>query len=242
MASRTAAVLFFISHLFLFHFCVHHCSAMKQTCYSAERNKLHILNVLSPRVLAFKKTTPSNILEIASGTGEHASLFSSFIPNVVYQPTEPQKEMHESIAAWIADTDGVNPQCTVNAPAALDVIANRDELKDVLPESFLSGKTDVIICINMIHISPFLATESLFSIVDQCLSKDGFLLTYGPYRVNGQMVESNMQFDQSLKSRNSEWGIRDIEEIQKVANKLNIDVAEKIEMPSNNMCLIFRRK
>jgi len=227
--------------LFLLHCSVCYSSAKMKTCFSAERNKLHILNVLSPRVLALKKTTPVNILEIASGTGEHASLFSSSIPNVVYQPTEPILDMHESIAAWTTDTDGVNPHCTVHPPVGLDVISDCDGLKDKLPEIFLNGKTDVMICINMIHISAFLATESLFSIVNQCISKNGFLLTYGPYRVNGQMVQSNLQFDESLRARNNEWGVRDIEEIEKVANKYDIEIVERIEMPSNNMCLIFRR-
>ena len=87
---------------------------------------------------------------------------------------------------------------------------------DILPESFRNDKVDVMICINMIHISPFECTQSLFNLARICLKKGGFMMTYGPYKENGNMVESNQNFDESLKSRNPAWGVRDKEIVAEV--------------------------
>lgn len=194
-----------------------------------------------PYSLRFTHFTHTQPIHNPHPPGEHAAQFASSIPNLIYQPTEMMQEMHESIIAWSTDVREFESNSIVHPPKALDVIVGRDELSNFLPSSFLEGKTDAMICINMIHISPFAATDALFSIMDQCIAKDGFMMTYGPYKVNGNMVESNTNFNLSLKSRNPDWGIRDVEEVRQVATKYKIDLFEKVDMPANNLCLIWKR-
>ena len=205
-------------------------------CYAAEKNKVYIGNVLQKLVQSspprFDLARPLNVFEIASGTGEHAAHFSSILPNLCYQPTEPNTEMHESIVAWTKDFPSTLP------PLELDILAST---AFQLPVSMQKDKVDVIICINMIHISPFECTRSLFQFAATHLNKDGVVLTYGPYRVKGFMTESNIAFDESLKGRNSEWGVRDIEEVEEAALLCGLKLEETHEMPSNNLCLIFGR-
>lgn len=213
-------------------------------CYAAERNKHFILEVLQNKIGLLREkvqhsiTKPSTptikILEIASGTGEHAALFATSIPDVIYQPTEPDVSMHNSIRSWNENNKNV-----LN-PIGME-LQSKLLINSILPIDFQSKNVDVIICINMIHISPYSCTDSLFCISEESLSKDGFLLTYGPYRVNGEMVESNVQFDVSLKNRNSEWGVRDLEEITETAKKYKMNLVESVPMPANNFCLIFQR-
>ena len=136
---------------------------------------------------------------------------------------------------WTEDLSGIV------LPSIILDVNQFDELDSILPISFCKNQVDILICINMIHISPFSSTENLFKIVDKCMQTDGFLLTYGPYRVDNFMVESNVKFDQSLRSRNQEWGIRDLEEVAAVARRHGIDVSEVVKMPSNNLCVVFKR-
>ena len=147
-------------------------------CYAAERNKVPILEVLKPRlqILYEVSNTPLNVLEIASGTGEHAELFSALATIGKYQPTEPDQGMHESILAYTTVGNALRP-------IDLDVIRDADQIDNKIPVGFLNRKTDCLICINMIHISPIEATQCLFKIANKILSQDGFLLTYGPYCV-----------------------------------------------------------
>lgn len=211
----------------------------QKTCYAAEKNKQVILEVLQPLVHDLRVNNADEVirvLEIASGTGEHANLFADNIANLHYQPTEPQTEMHESIVAWT----GTITKSKVNAPIALDV--NEVNLDTVLPHEFSAQQVDVMICINMIHISPFHCTDSLFRIASHCLKPGGKLLTYGPYRVQGYMVESNVAFNESLKNRNPEWGVRDLEAIEEVAKKYNIELSSTVTMPANNLSLIFSKQ
>lgn len=101
---------------------------------------------------------------------------------------------------------------------------------------------DIIICINMIHISPISSTHDLFRISSQLLKSNGIVLLYGPYRVKGSMVESNVAFDQNLKSRNKDWGVRDLEEVELIAsNEGNFNLHSIVEMPVNNLCVIFQK-
>jgi SAM-dependent methyltransferase len=214
----------------------HQVKAMeRKTCYAAERNKIHILEVLRSKVEGLQRNerNPIKVLEIASGTGEHAQLFASSISNILYQPTEPMQEMHDSIRAWSSELSCVLP------PIALDV--NVEDNLSLLPNEFKDGNVDVMICINMIHISPFQSTINLFRLANACLKTDGFLLTYGPYRVNGEMVESNVAFDKSLKERNPEWGVRDLETLNEVAGRFAMEVKEVVNMPANNLCVVFKR-
>lgn len=205
----------------------------KKSCYASEKNKQPILEVLKPRVDKIGKSIV-RVLEIASGTGEHADYFLKNINNLRYQPTEPMVDMHDSIRAWTAEY----PE-TVLPPVSLDV--NDPSQDSNIPEEFSIQGADVMICINMIHISPFSSTRGLFRIASKFLRPDGFLLTYGPYRVNGTMVESNIAFDASLKQRNPEWGVRDLEAVEAVAREHGLQIKETISMPSNNLSVIFTK-
>jgi hypothetical protein len=197
------------------------------------------LEVLEPRINNLRNTItndPIRIMEIASGTGEHAALFAESLLNIIYQPTEPQINMHDSIISWTSKiAKGV-----VNTPVALDV--SDKAYQSLLPEQFRENSVDAMICINMIHISPIECTDHLFRIASQSLQRNGFLLTYGPYRVNGSMVASNEDFDRNLKTRNTEWGIRDLETVREIANRHGMDLSETVSMPANNLCLVFRFK
>jgi hypothetical protein len=216
------------------------------SCYAAERNKHFILEVLQSNVndiirvkrnsVTVDNNPPIRLLEIASGTGEHAGLFSEKIEDLLYLPTEPDLKMHDSIRSWTESSRG-----RVLQPLAFDVLQSFSSIDSVLPADFHNLNVDVMICINMIHISPYKCTEALFCLADKCLSLNSFLLTYGPYKINDQMVESNENFDRSLKARNPEWGIRDVEEITQSANKYGISLVRSVSMPANNMCLIFQR-
>ena len=98
---------------------------------------------------------------------------------------------------------------------------------------------DAALCINMIHISPWEATLGLMQCAGKCLRKGGLLMCYGPYKVGGTAVESNLRFDESLRSRNSQWGVRNLEDVIDAANKEGLSYVEKIEMPANNLSVLF---
>jgi hypothetical protein len=207
---------------------------MALPCGPASRNKQHILRVLQTCVgkLGLQEGARSKILEIASGTGEHAALFASEFPNALYQPSEPLSDMIPSIEAWCEGISNVLPP--INSP--VESIS-----RDILAESMRDG-VDIVVNINMIHISPFECTRSLFRTASNISHPGSFALLYGPFRVNGTMVESNMAFDESLKGRDPEWGIRDIEEVQRVANEEGNYVLEFVsEMPANNLCVVFKK-
>jgi len=98
---------------------------------------------------------------------------------------------------------------------------------------------DLVLCINMIHISPWKATLGLMACAGKSLRKGGTLMCYGPYKVDGTAVESNLRFDESLKSRNSDWGVRNIEDVIDAAKKEGLSYVDRIEMPANNMSVLF---
>jgi hypothetical protein len=202
---------------------------------SAERNKQVIGSVLTRLLPTSKtvKTRTSHVVEIASGTGEHASYFNSLLPDMLYLPSDPNVEMHESIKEWTKDyRDRVLPPIDFN-------ILNHEDF--VLPQAMNVEKVDLVICINMIHISHFDCTRSLFKLANKILNDNGLVYTYGAYKVNGSMSESNIAFDESLRSRNADWGIRNIEDVMTAAADSGFMLSETIEMPSNNLSLIFCR-
>lgn len=221
-------------------------------CGPASRNKQPILDAIKPTLdqMFASKSTSLNVLEVASGTGEHGSFLKKSLPYLNYLPTEPDSSCHESILAWSREL-----QVSIENPVAFDVntIGSADIINspsttitqlniDNLPSAFTNDcNTDVIMCINMIHISPFKSTYSLFKLAQMILKPTGIVCLYGPYRVNGTMVESNVQFDLSLKSRNPEWGIRDLEEVQRIAVTYGFKLESTAELPANNLAVIFRK-
>jgi hypothetical protein len=204
-------------------------SELRQHSPSSERNRAPILSVL-------KRFLPADgeglVLEIASGTGQHTAWFSAAFPNLTWQPSDLDEHSHASISAWIAHAGVAN----AHAPLCLDATANWAALKfDIDVVAMLN--------INMIHISPWEACEGLMSKAGTLLAPGAHLYMYGPYARGGNhTAQSNAAFDQSLRARNSTWGIRNLEDVIDCAVVNGLDHIETIEMPANNLSVIYRRR
>lgn len=196
---------------------------MKQNAPAALRNRDPILEVLQ-RVMP----ASGRVLEIASGTGQHAIHFAEGLSGITWQPSDPDLLARESIAAWIRDADLPN----VEAPVELNA------MDDVWPVE----RADAVVCINMIHIAPWAAAQGLLRGAGRVLPRAGLLFLYGPYRVGGtHTAESNARFDASLRMRDPDWGVRDIEELEAEAAPHGLSLVETVQMPANNLSLIFRK-
>jgi SAM-dependent methyltransferase len=190
----------------------------------AERNKGPILDVLA-RVLPKRGL----VLEIASGTGQHIVHFARALPDLRWQPSDADAEFRRSVALRAAEEGLTN----VNAPIDLDVTRLPWPLKAV----------DAIVCINMIHVAPWPATQALFEGARALLAPGKVLFLYGPYRrFGGHTAPSNEKFDSDLRAQNPAWGLRDMEAVAEVAASAGFAPPEIVEMPANNFSLIFRRK
>lgn len=198
---------------------------MKQLAPATARNRDAIRAVLARLV------PPSGVvLEIASGTGEHAVHMARAFPQIEWQPTDPDDVALASIAAWRAEAALPN----LRAPVRLDV---RDAAWPVA--NMIKGRQAMIVCINMIHISPWEATLALFAGAARTLAPGELIYTYGPYRFDGETAASNEEFDRSLRSRDASWGVRDVTELRRAA--VGFDFEEAVAMPANNHSLVFRR-
>ncbi|MGF6810395.1 SAM-dependent methyltransferase [Paraburkholderia sp. Clong3] len=196
----------------------------RQHSPSAERNRAPILAVLREALPA-----SGRVLEIASGTGEHAICFAGALPGLDWQPSDADEEARESIAAWTAHAGLAN----VRAPLALDV-HQPDWGVDAL---------DAVVCINMIHISPWSAAQALFDGAGRRLVDGGVLYLYGPYRRGGaHTAPSNAAFDQWLKSRDPEWGVRDMEAVVALGDTAGLTCERVVAMPANNFSLVFTKR
>jgi cyclopropane fatty-acyl-phospholipid synthase-like methyltransferase len=193
---------------------------------STARNREPILAVLH-RVL------PENakVLEIASGAGEHAVSIAKTMPALDWQPSDPERQARASIASWT----GHEALANVRPPLAIDV---RDELWGVEDRA----PFDAIVSINMIHIAPWSAALGLLKGAGRLLRAGGILFLYGPFLREGRhTAPSNAAFDASLKTRNAEWGVRDLSEICSAAERHSLRLREIVEMPANNLSVIFAR-
>lgn len=191
---------------------------------SAQRNRDAILAVL-------RDVLPREglVLEIASGSGEHVLHFAQALPSLTFQPSDPSPEARASIAAWIAESGLAN----IRPPLELD--ASGDARPALVPAA--------ILCINMIHIAPWAAAEGLFEKAGAMLASGAVLYLYGPFRRPGRPLEpGNAAFDESLRSRNPEWGLRDLGVVTALAEANGFTAPEIVEMPANNLSLIFRRR
>lgn len=203
---------------------------------SAARNMEPICSVLGPLL-----PEKGLVLEIASGSGEHITRLAALaacgawgatgaVPaELTFQPSDPGGAERRSIDAWAADLrlENVLPAIAIDAAAdAWPVIA-----------------ADVVFCINMIHISPWRATEGLFRSAARVLPARGVLFTYGPYKRGGVHTSAgNEAFDADLRARNAEWGIRDVADVAALAEATGFSGPDVIEMPANNLSLVFRRR
>ncbi len=182
----------------------------------------------------FLQTMPreGEILEIGGGTGEHAVHLAGALPQVNWFTGDPDETARASIAAWIAGAKLDN----LHGPHAIDVTT---------PDwnSTLAAPFDGVVSINMIHIAPFAAAEGLFAGAGRLLRPGGKLFLYGPFSRKGvHTAPSNEAFDHSLKSRNPEWGVRDLEHgIEPLAKENSLTLERVVEMPANNFSVIFRK-
>jgi SAM-dependent methyltransferase len=189
---------------------------------AAERNKQPILEVLRPLL-----PESGAVLEIASGTGQHVCHFAEALPGIRWQPSEPGVMDRATLAQRIIESGLTN----VDAPLALDVLG------DWPP----AGPFDAVLCINMIHISPWPATEALMRGAAKLLAPRGYLVLYGPYLENGNAAPSNLEFDASLKRRNAEWGLRELEEVTRLAASHGLRRQQVVRMPANNLTVVFAK-
>jgi hypothetical protein len=185
----------------------------------------------TPLLSALRNELPEwgAVLEIASGSGEHAVFFAENMPQLAWQPSDPDPEAVASIAAYRAEYEGVN----LREPMTLDASA---------PATWPIEQADAIVCINMVHISPWAATEGLFAGAEKLLMLSGGpLILYGPYIEPGvETAESNLEFDTSLKERDREWGLRDASDVVELAKAHGFDWHARYKMPANNVTLVFK--
>ena len=188
------------------------------------RNRDPILDVL-------KRVLPSRglILEIASGSGEHAAFFAARLPALSWQPSDPDLEALASIAGHCAASGAAN----LLPPLRLDVTENAWPVE----------RADAVMCCNMIHIAPWAACEGLIAGAGRVLPAGGALYLYGPYKIDGRhTAPSNEDFDASLRARNPAWGIRDLGDVTALAKCHKLVLAETVPMPANNFSIVFRRE
>jgi hypothetical protein len=187
------------------------------------RNRDFILNVLFDVL-----PTTGLILEIASGSGEHVVHFARNFPSLVFQPSDPDPEALLSVGAWVKDAQVTN----VRAPIVLDASQS----------PWLIASADGIICINMVHISPWDATVGLITGAAATLPPGSPLYLYGPYKREGfATAPSNQAFDRNLRDRNPAWGLRHLEAVAAIAQSAGFSVPGVTEMPANNLSVVFRR-
>jgi hypothetical protein len=193
------------------------------TAPAVARNRDPILTVLREVLPA-----AGTVLEIASGTGEHAIHFAAALPHLVWQPSDPDAQARSSIAAHAMQAGLAN----LLPPLELDAAA------PVWPVT----RADALVSINMIHISPWGATQGLMAGAARVLPAGAPLYLYGPYRRHGQhTAPSNAAFDESLRARDPEWGVRDLNEVAALAAEHGLALQRSVAMPANNLSVIFRR-
>lgn len=197
---------------------------MKREAPAAARNRQPILEVLRTRL-----PDRGLVLEVASGTGEHAVHFAAALPGLVFQPSDPDAAARASIDAWGTDSGLPN----LRPALALDASA----------EDWPIAAADAVLCCNMIHISPWASTVGLVGGAARLLPPGGLLYLYGPYRRGGRhTAPSNEAFDSDLRRRNPAWGVRDLEAVAALAADAGFDPPEVVEMPANNLSVVFRRR
>lgn len=194
---------------------------MKRESPAASRNR-------EPILAALRSWLPQSgvVLEVASGTGEHALAFAAALPGVDWQPSDPDPEARASIEAWRSEQGTPN----LRPPLALDVAAAEWPI----------GAADAIVAINLVHIAPWTASLGLLAGAKQLLPAGAPLILYGPWRVRGTpLAPSNIAFDAALRERDPGYGIRDLITFCDAAEEHGLRLAERRAMPANNLMLRF---
>ena len=196
---------------------------MKRHAPAAARNSAPIAEVLERELPA-----QGLVLEIASGSGEHALFLARRFPKLRWQPSDRDGESLASIAAWRKEEGPDN----LLPPVEIDAAANDWSLADA----------NAILCVNMIHIAPWRAAEGLFRGAARLLTEGAPLVLYGPFlEADVATAPSNLAFDRSLKDRDPQWGLRRIEDVDELAAKSGFRRSARYEMPANNLVLVYRR-
>lgn len=191
---------------------------------SSARNREPLLAVL-------RRWLPASgtVVEVASGLGEHAAWFAQALPGIDWRPTDQSEEARAILTARQAAAGLAN----LLPPLGLDASA---------PETWPLDHADAVVCINMIHISPWAAAEGLMAGAAKLLPAGAPLCLYGPYiEADAPTAPSNLAFDADLKRRNPAWGLRDLETVKALAADHGLTFEERVAMPANNLCLMFRR-
>ena len=197
---------------------------MKQHSPAAMRNREPIAEVLAEEL-----PSGGTVLEIASGTGEHAAYFSARFPALEWQPSDPDESALASIAAWRAECGLSN----LLPPVKLDAAQS----------AWPISRAAAIFCCNMVHISPISATEGLLRGAERMLKVGEPLIFYGPFMEDGVITEpSNLAFDADLKRRNPAWGLRRLEWLDMLAENQKLARTRWVAMPANNLMLIYRKQ
>ncbi|MFN3726033.1 MAG: DUF938 domain-containing protein [Allosphingosinicella sp.] len=189
----------------------------------------HVARNAGPIIEVLRGVLPESglVLEVASGTGEHALHFARAFPVLTFQPTDPDPLALSSIEAWRSEAPA-----NLLPPLALDAAS----------DDWPVGRADALLCINMVHISPWAATLGLLRGASRVLAAGAPLVLYGAYRRAGiPTAPSNEAFDESLKARNPEWGLRLLEDVVAEAEKAGFALERVVEMPVNNLTVVFRR-
>jgi hypothetical protein len=194
---------------------------------ATERNRDAILAVLRGVLPA-----SGTVLEIASGTGEHAVWFAQHLPALTFQPSDPDPELRASIAAWQERAKLPN----LRPPIALDASAGAWDLPREVERDLAA-----ILCINMIHIAPWEAALGLLAGAARLLRADQVLYLYGAYKRGGRHTSpSNAAFDASLRAQDPAWGVRDLETVIEAATTAGLRLDRVVPMPANNLSVVFR--
>jgi hypothetical protein len=199
--------------------------------YPAARLSPAVARNRDPILAVLRRYLPEQgtVLEIASGTGEHAAYFAANLPHLIWQPTDADPDALASIEAHRDTADVPN----LRAPLTLDVTA----------PTWSIAKADAVVSINMIHISPWAAAQGLIAGAARLLAPERVLYLYGPFKENGiHTAPSNAAFDDSLRASDARWGVRDVGDVRALAEDHGFDFVERVAMPANNLSLVFRRR
>lgn len=193
---------------------------MRRQAPAAARNRQPILDVLQPYLPA-----RGLVLEVASGSGEHTAHFAQALPDLAFQPSDPDAVARASIDDWCEELTNVRPALALDAAA----------------DAWPIAQADALVCINMIHISPWASTVGLVLGAARLLPPDGTLFLYGPYfRAGVATAPGNAAFDRDLRARNPAWGIRALEDVSALAREHGFAAPTIVEMPANNLSVVFR--
>jgi len=196
---------------------------VKRNAPAAGRNREPIAAVLTEELPG-----AGLVLEVASGTGEHAAHFARTFPDLQWQPSDPDPQALGSIAAWREEAGLPN----LLPPLALEVSA-----------PWPVARAEALVCINMVHISPQEATEALFGGGGKLLAAGAPLILYGPYLEDDvETAPSNVAFDRDLRERNPQWGLRRVAWVDGLARRYGFERTRRVAMPANNLVLVYRRR